>query len=247
MEFVTVGPRGARMGYVEFPGPGPARLFLHGLGASAPAYFAPIAADPVLGRRRAVMLDFLGFGLSDRPHDFGYTLEDHAGTVARAIEALALGPAEIVAHSMGGSVALVLAARRPELVRRLVLAEPNLLPTPRPHLEGHDEDSFARSGFADRLAAAGPDWAATMRLADPVALFRSEAALGGGSDPMMRDLLLSLEMPCHLIEGELSAEVGEDPEVAAAGIAVTTLPGAGHCMMLDDPAAFARALARFLD
>ena len=41
--------------------------------------------------------------------------------------------AELVAHSMGGAVAIVLAARRPDLVSRLVLTEANLDPAPAAH------------------------------------------------------------------------------------------------------------------
>lgn len=116
-----MGPEGARLGYLELDGDGPALVFLHGLGACSAIYFARTAIEPVLAGRRALMIDFLGFGISDRPAGFGYTLEDHADSIARALDTLGLEGVDMVAHSMGGSIALVLASRRPDLVGRLVL------------------------------------------------------------------------------------------------------------------------------
>ncbi len=230
------------MGYVELPGPAPVRVFLHGLGSSSPAYFARIAADPGLGAHRSLLLDFLGFGISDRPAGFEYTLRDHALSVARALDALGVDSADIVAHSMGGLIAIILASERPDLVRRLVVAEPNLVPTRRPRLEGHTEQTFVTEGFARALAAVDPHWAATMRLADPLALYRSERSLGEVDEPTMKDLLRALNVPCTYIKGSLSGETAHERAVQSTGIAVIEVADAGHNMMLDNPAAFVSAL-----
>lgn len=242
MKDVVVGPDEARMRYVDLPGHEPTRVFLHGLGSSSPAYFARIAADPGLGAHRSLLLDFLGFGISDRPAGFGYGLRDHALSVARALDALGVRHADIVAHSMGGSIAIILASERPDLVRRLVVAEPNLVPTRRPRLEGHTEQTFVAEGFARALAAVGPHWAATMRLADPLALYRSERSLGEVNDPMMKDLLRALSVPCTYIKGSLTGVTAHERAVQSAGIPVIEVADAGHNMMLDNPAGFLRAL-----
>ncbi len=246
MKHVKVGPEGARVGYVELDGVGPALVFLHGLGACSPIYFTRTAVDPALAGRRVLMIDFLGFGISDRPTGFGYTVEDHADSIARALDTLGLSGVDLVAHSMGGAIALVLADRRPDLIGRLVLAEPNLGPSPRPRIEPFTEADFVASGFQQALAAVGPQWAATMRLADPVALYRSERALGRGTTPMMGELLLNLTVPCALVEGERTAELADDPSLRAAGLPVLVVADAGHTMMLDNPTGFARAIAQAL-
>ena len=62
--------------------------------------------------------------------------EQHADDMAALIEALSLGPVHLVAHSIGGVAALVMATRRPDLVRSLVLGEPPLLPWLRGTAEG---------------------------------------------------------------------------------------------------------------
>lgn len=251
MKHVEVGPDGARLGYVELDGEGPALVYLHGLGSCSPAYFTRSAAEPGLVGRRVLMIDFLGFGLSDRPLGFGYTLEDHADAIARGLDALGVSGADVVAHSMGGGIAVVLADRRPDLVGRLLLAEPTLRPSARPLVESFTEDDYVAHGFQQELDAVGPQWAATMRLADPVAMYRSETALGTTMTPLL-DVLTRLPMPRAIIAGEVSGWLGgdsasndsafNDATFEDAGIGVHVVAGATHVMMLENPVGFARAI-----
>lgn len=122
--------RGSMIRWTEAAGGGPARVYVHGLGSASTVYNAHIAARPELVGRRTLFVDLPGHGISDRPADFGYTLEDHATALAAVLDAAHVAGAELVAHSMGGAVAVVLAHRRPELVSRLVLVEANLDPRP---------------------------------------------------------------------------------------------------------------------
>ena len=80
-----------------------------------------------------------------------------------------------------------------------------------------------------------------MRLADPVALYRTEMALARGMSPL-DGVLLTLTVPRAIVEGEESGWLSGDPAIRAAGIPVHVVAGAGHVMMLDDPAGFARAI-----
>jgi pimeloyl-ACP methyl ester carboxylesterase len=241
---------GAYIRWTETPGSGPARVYVHGLGAASTVYFAHIAAHPALAGGRSLLVDLPGFGVSDRPAGFGYTLDDHADALAAALDAAGTGPAEVIGHSMGGAVAIVLAARRPDLVARLVLAEANLDAHPpvtagSSGIAGFTEEEFVHGGgFARVLDRVGPLWAATMRLADPVALHRSATALMRGSEPVMRELLLSLPIPRTFLQGELSGEVTGGPALEAAGVSVVTVPGAGHNIMFDNAYAFVDAIAR---
>jgi haloalkane dehalogenase len=70
---------------------------------------------------QCVAPDLIGFGLSDRPHDFAYTPEAHAGAVAAFVERLGLDDVTLVVHDYGGPIALPLALERPSRVRRLVV------------------------------------------------------------------------------------------------------------------------------
>ena len=86
-------------------------MYVHGLGAASAVYHAHVAARPELAGRRSLFVDLPGHGISDRPQDFGYTLEGHADALAAALDAAGVTGAELVAHSMGGPVAIVLAHR----------------------------------------------------------------------------------------------------------------------------------------
>ncbi|MFE9017217.1 alpha/beta fold hydrolase [Streptomyces sp. NPDC007808] len=240
--------KGSCIRWTETPGEEPARVYVHGLGAVSSVYHTHIAARPELAGRRSLFVDLPGHGISDRPQDFGYRLEDHADALAAALDAAELSGAELIAHSMGGSVAIVLAHRRPDLVSRLVLTEPNLDASPPPAagsawITAYDEEEFVGGAHARVLEAVGPLWASTMRLADPRALYRSAVWLRRGSEPIMRDILEGLSIDRVLLQGELTGELPGAQALEAAGVRVVTVPGAGHNVMFDDPDTFAAAVA----
>ncbi|MEV7276493.1 alpha/beta hydrolase [Streptomyces sp. NPDC093111] len=241
--------RGSVIRWTETPGEGPATVFVHGLGAASTVYHAHLAARPEFTGRRILFVDLPGHGISDRPADFGYALEDYADALATALDAAGVRGGVISGHSMGGSVAIVLADRRSDLVSRLVVTEANLDPFPPPQagsslIAAHTEDEFVRGGgFARVLERVGPTWAATMRLADPLALHRTAAHLVRGTDPALRELLLrNTRVERVYLQGRLSGELAGADRLRAAGVDVVTVPDAGHNIMFDNPDAFTRAL-----
>ncbi|MFH0517668.1 alpha/beta fold hydrolase [Streptomyces sp. M41] len=239
---------GSCIRWTETPGEEPARVYVHGLGAASSVYHAHIAARPELAGRRSLFVDLPGHGISDRPKDFGYRLQDHADALAVALDAAGLSGAELIAHSMGGSVAIVLAHRRPDLVSRLIVTEANLDASPPPAagsawITVYEEEEFVGGAYARVLDAVGPLWASTMRLADPRALYRSATWLRRGSDPIMRDILEALPMDRVFLQGELTGELAGAATLEAAGVRVVTVPGAGHNIMFDNPDAFVAAVA----
>ncbi|MFF9090527.1 alpha/beta fold hydrolase [Streptomyces sp. NPDC014991] len=248
MRQATFDGRGSNIRWTETPGAEPARVYLHGLGSMSTAYHAHIAARPGLAGRRTLFVDLPGHGTSDRPHDFGYTLEEHADAVATALDAAGAAGAELIGHSMGGAVAVVLAHRRPDLVSRLVLTEANLDAFPpvtaaSSAIASYAEDEFVASGYARMLDAVGPLWSATMRLADPRALHRSAVGLCRGSDPVMRTLLEESPVDRVFLQGAHSGELAGRDSLESAGVRVVTVPEAGHNVMFDNPDAFAAAVA----
>lgn len=71
--------------------------------------------------RRAIAVDHVGCGLSDKPRDWPYRLADHVDMLERAILALDLRDLALVVHDWGGAIGLLAALRRPERVSRLVI------------------------------------------------------------------------------------------------------------------------------
>ncbi|MEV0264276.1 alpha/beta hydrolase [Streptomyces sp. NPDC050617] len=250
MYSAVVTPAGDRIRWVELPGEEPARVYVHGLGASSGPYFTGVAVHPLLAGRRALLVDLLGHGISDRPEGFGYTLEAHADALAAALDSAGVTGAEVVAHSMGGSVAVVMASRYPGLVSRLVLVDANLDPL-RPErgaggsrgIAAYSEAEFLRGGgWEETRVRAGGHWWATMRLAGRVALHRSAVHLVAGSVPTMREQLLKLDIPRTFLLPADDAPLPGAGELTAAGVSVVAVPDCGHNIMLDNPEGFVRAI-----
>ncbi|MGH3636010.1 MAG: alpha/beta fold hydrolase, partial [Mycobacterium sp.] len=93
------------------PGDGPTVLLLHGYPSSS---FDFRAVLPHLAGRAWVAMDFLGFGLSDKPRPHHYSLLEQADlvqTVVQEVAATTTGPVVVLAHDMGTSVTTELLAR----------------------------------------------------------------------------------------------------------------------------------------
>jgi len=237
---------GATIRWTELPGAEPALVVVHGLGASAVGHFLHVVTHPALLGRRVLFVDLLGFGLSDRPQDFDYSIESHARAVSSVLDHLGLRPVDIVGHSLGGSIAIHLVHLRPDLVGRLVVIEPNLDAwdgTSSVEIARQSEAEFVESGYDTLLRAAHPSWRASLRLADAVALHRTSVGLCTGPAPVMRQTLLEAELPRVLVWGELSAPARDLAQLRSSGVAYVEIPDAGHVPMEDNPGALARALA----
>jgi pimeloyl-ACP methyl ester carboxylesterase len=108
---VTPGPAGAE----------PA-LLVHGLGGSSPNW-TDFAAE--LSEHLAVeSIDLPGHGRSGPARGSDYRLAAHADTVIAYLEQSGRGPVHLVGNSMGGAVSIIVAARRPDLIRTLTLISP---------------------------------------------------------------------------------------------------------------------------
>ncbi len=89
-------------------GRGPAVLLLHGFPSSSYDFRGVVDR---LGDRAWLTLDFLGFGLSDKPRPHRYSLLEQADIVQQVVADVAPGPVVLLAHDMGTSVATELLAR----------------------------------------------------------------------------------------------------------------------------------------
>jgi pimeloyl-ACP methyl ester carboxylesterase len=237
--------------YSNLPGRSPSLVYLTGLGLAVAGTFDRCIVDPALVRRHAVLVDLLGAGLSDAPEAFGYTLDDHARTVATLLDHLGSRGSTIIGYSFGGSVAITLAATRPDLVAALVVAEPNLdlgggfLSR---RIAGQSEDEFQERGRADLVAESlgkardgNRAWAVTsgmLQTASAHGLHRSAVGLVRGTRPTMRERLLELRMPRALIRGEANSPDRAQGALEASGVEVHVVPGAGHGMMWENPDGF---------
>lgn len=103
-------------------GAGPPLLLIHGLVGSAKNWRRNIAE---LARDANVhAIDLLNMGESDRVPGLDPGLGAIADRVAACMDALGIAEADIAGHSHGGAVAMMLAARHPRRVRKLILFAP---------------------------------------------------------------------------------------------------------------------------
>ncbi|WP_407695060.1 alpha/beta fold hydrolase [Mycolicibacter icosiumassiliensis] len=89
-------------------GDGPTVLLLHGFPSCSYDFRSVVAR---LAGRSWLTMDFLGFGLSDKPRPHRYSLFEQADLVERVVASRTSGPVVLAAHDMGTSVATELLAR----------------------------------------------------------------------------------------------------------------------------------------
>jgi 2-succinyl-6-hydroxy-2,4-cyclohexadiene-1-carboxylate synthase len=177
------------------------------------------------------------------------------------------GTATYVGYSLGGRLCLRLALDRPDLVEALVLvgASPGLADRAEREARRRADEALAdeieRTGTAVFLARwlAQPLFASftpvaadlEARLANrPAGLAAALRSLGTGAQEPLRSRLAELSMPVLAVAGQDDERYARLAEEMAAAIGanaeVVAIAGAGHAAHLEQPEAFARAVAGFL-
>jgi pimeloyl-ACP methyl ester carboxylesterase len=250
MHSIYLGDTLGHLRYHDLPGEGVPIVFVHGLGCASSCDYPRVSADRALAGRRKLLVDLLGSGFSDRPRDFGYTVDEHAETLVKLMDGLDVAAVDLFGHSMGGAVAIVAASLRPGMVRRLVLGEPNLEPgggTFSAAIASFDEETYVTRGHHAVVRGAriqGHDiWASSLLLTDPRAAHRSAVSLVAGSAPTWRDQLVALPMPRTVLFGEKSLPDPDAELLSRLGVTVRIIRGAGHAMAFENPSGLAEALA----
>ncbi|WP_396905653.1 alpha/beta fold hydrolase [Mycolicibacterium phlei] len=117
----TVLANGIATNYLE-AGSGDPVVLIHGSGPGVTAYANWRLTLPLLADRfHCYAPDMVGFGYTERPEGFHYTLENWVDQLVGFLDALDLPRVSIVGNSFGGAVALRLAVTHPERVNGLVL------------------------------------------------------------------------------------------------------------------------------
>jgi pimeloyl-ACP methyl ester carboxylesterase len=124
-------------------------VFVHGLGASKED-FSEAFRRKEFQSFTLLASDLVGFGDSDKPEAFLYTMKDQAGILKKTIDRFGVGRFHLVAHSMGGIVGVELCEMMPDQVVSFINAEGNLTPqdaTMSREIVKVGEEEFARGGF----------------------------------------------------------------------------------------------------
>ena len=224
-------------------GSGTPVILIHGLGGSADWWRRNI--DAIAAEHLAVAIDLVGFGRNRfflRHSALPLGFADVTALLGRWIDANFDQPVHVVGNSMGGHIAIHLAARRPDVVRSLTLVNSTGIPfevAPGQHLGNlivpRGALSFATILARDALRS-GP-----MSIALAFArLLRDDA----------RPLLRQIQVPTLLLWGERDPLVPlsyarQMSEIIPSSI-LAVVPNAGHIPMWENPDAFNRELLAFL-
>ena len=253
--------------YYDISGGGDNVVYLPALSMPAIANFLPVATHREMPAHRALLIDNLGSGLSDHSEAFGYTMEQHAETVAAILDHEDIKGATIVGHSMGGTIAIILALSRPDLVSKLIVGEANItsgggIGTRKIASRSKNEfieEIFERSQSARIEAAAKGDEAAA-RLAGMWSA-ASAAGLYGNSkalvelDPTIKRRFLDLTISRTFIYGAksipkdaagVSPDAPDPEELQSHSIRVGVVPNAGHGQMFENLDGFVHELIKAL-
>lgn len=236
---------GASVRWHDLPGKGIPVVFIHGLGCASSYEYPRIVADPAFAGQRAILIDLPGYGFSDKPRDYDYSIAHQADVVIEVINALTLPQCHIYGHSMGGSIAIEVAARLRERVGKLVVSEPNF------HAGGGEysriivekpEAEFVSHVYDQMLANQTSSWKGSAQNAAPWAMWRGAKSLVEGTSPSWMEIFLSLSCSRALIFGEQSLPDNDFQYVCQNDIPVAVVPQAGHSMSWENPSALAEAL-----
>lgn len=254
----------------ERVGSGPPLLLLHGFTGSREEWADLI---PRLAPLREVLaVDLIGHGRAPAPADPArYTMERCVADLLALLDALGIGRADVLGYSMGGRVALQLAAAAPGRVGSLILesTSPGIAdPAERAARAASDDE------LADRIEREGLAWFVDHWAALP--LFASQAALpagvlaalrerrlrgsavgyanslrgmGAGRQSSLWERLPDLGVPALLIGGELDAKYAailEHMSRLMPQARHVTVPGAGHAVHLERREAFTKLVVGFL-
>jgi len=234
----------------------PTLVFVHGSGMSARYWSDQLRA--LEGTARVLAIDLPGHGESDDAATPGLAL--YADVTAAVLDALGAWPAIAIGHSLGGAVAITLAARRPDEVSGLVLlsACARLPPvsTPIQWLWGSLPPTLRRVLFfvtaKNLLFAAGASPAAValgmqeLHACRPHTL-AADVAIARSMD--LTQVAGALRVPTLILCGSRDritpADLSRHLHASITGSALQIVEGAGHMLLIEASAVVNCAIAAF--
>ncbi|MEO7908205.1 MAG: 2-succinyl-6-hydroxy-2,4-cyclohexadiene-1-carboxylate synthase [Roseiflexaceae bacterium] len=255
---------------VEQSGAGRPLLLLHGFTGSA-ATWTPLITT-LSPHFRTLAPDLIGHGRSDSPPDAGrYRMERCVGDLLALLDTLEIARPDVLGYSMGGRVAMQLAAAAPERIGALVLesSSPGIADVAERQTRIVADEALADQIVRDGLEAFVERWEHLPLFAsqaalpaetrarlhaqrlrnDPLGLANSLRGMGTGQQESLWDRLAGLDVRTLLIAGQLDAKyrvlAGEMRALLPNAHAVI-VPGAGHAVHLEQPRVFLDNVLEFL-
>lgn len=257
-----------RVHYID-EGNGPPILFCHGNPTWSFLYRNIIIA--LRDRFRCIAMDYLGFGLSDRPPGFGYKVDQHARVVGELVDQLDLDGYLTMGQDWGGPISMAVAVERAERVRGVILGNTWFWPTDElttkifSRVMSSPPMQWAvlhRNFFVERLIPAGTAHRPSAAVMQHYRAVQPNAAARKGVAEMPKQLLAAHPLLARLAR-EVPARLGDKPALLVWGMKdfafrpgptlprmraafpdhiLVELPGASHFIQEDAPEAIAVAI-----
>jgi pimeloyl-ACP methyl ester carboxylesterase len=228
MHYLAQGPEG-----------GPAVVLVHGLGGHAEEWLN-LSAYLVKAGYRVYIPDLPGYGRSEKPADFSYSVHDEAEVVVGFLDALGLKQVDLGGWSMGGGIAQQVALRHPERVRKLILfASIGLYKAPAFDLRLFTPTTPDELDQLDALLMPNPPHVPGFIARDILRLAKERAWVIHRALDSMRtgqdatdSLLPQLRMPVLIVWGDadriLPLDQGETMHKLVPQSELVVVPGCGH-------------------
>jgi pimeloyl-ACP methyl ester carboxylesterase len=225
--------------HYEVAGDGPAVVLIHGLSGSGRWWMYNV---PVLAQQyRVYNVDVVGFG---RSRGQRLVLREAANWLAEWLQVTGIPQAHLVGHSMGGYIAMEVAAMVPDMVRRLVLVDALVLPIHRRVVWRALDLAWAmrymRLNFLPVLVSDA--WRAGLQTMWRATREVLNADLSGRLGAVQAETMVVWGEKDSLLHPELGRELAR----RLAKACFVLVEGAGHNPMWDRPQRFNELLLDFL-
>ncbi|AWI05524.1 alpha/beta fold hydrolase [Clostridium drakei] len=240
-----------KMRYHDLPGEDTPILFIHGLGCAGSFDYPEVAAQTDLINHRRILIDLLGSGFSDKPHNYLYTVKEHANYLYNFVQDLKLSKFIIFGHSLGGAVALELANKCKDNIETIILSEANLDKSNKGsstyEFGTYKEEDFVNGIFDEVVnenSSENSMWAATLSVWSSTAASRISKSAVEGAEPSWREILYSLKCKRTFIFGEKSLPDDDQTELKKHMINIEIVKSAGHSMAWENPKGLAESIKK---
>ena len=256
--------------HVEVAGAGPPLVLLHGFTGSSDTWRD--LAGRLAGEYLTIAPDLVGHARSEAPEAVErYAIGRAAADLVALLHALGHERAAWLGYSLGGRVALQVAADRPDAVAALLLegASPGIADAAEREARRASDEALAERIERDGVAAFVDEW-------EQVPLFASQRALpaearaavratrlaqraqglanslrgmGAGAQAPLHERLPSIAAPALLMAGSLDAKyvkIAREMAQTLPDATISVIEGAGHAAHLERPEEFARMVGDYL-
>jgi pimeloyl-ACP methyl ester carboxylesterase len=222
-------------------------LCLHGL-QSNKELFDEFLSEPFLSQYSLLVPDFIGFGASPKPIDFSYDVQEQAYIIEKLVKQLSIQKLNIVGHSLGGMVAILLLNPLKDIINSFVNMEGNLVLSdcgPSKEIATYSFDTFKNTKYdeikSDIKNSKRAQWLA--QTPDFVFYKTSQSIVAWSSSGKLLDEFQNASCRKLFIYGS------ENSKKAASlkpGIELAEIPKSGHFMLQDNPEACFKTIKQFL-